>query len=37
MYKNRQEFYESLKNFDTFGKSWTRRNDETLAQSLEMV
>jgi len=37
MHKNRQEFYENLKTFDTFGKGWTRRNDETLAQSLEMV
>lgn len=37
MHKSRQEFYESLKTFDTFGKGWTRRNDETLAQSLEMV
>jgi lysozyme family protein len=37
MYQERQEFYEKLKTFDTFGKGWTRRNKETLAQSLEMV
>ena len=37
MHKNRQKFYENRKTFDTFGKGWTRRNDETLAQSLEMV
>jgi len=37
MYEERQEFYEKLKTFDTFGKGWTRRNKETLAQSLEMV
>lgn len=33
----RQEFYEKLKTFDTFGKGWTRRNKETLEQALEMV
>jgi len=33
----RQEFYESLSTFDTFGKGWTRRNEETLHQALEMV
>ena len=27
--KVRQNFYESLKTFDTFGKGWTRRNQET--------
>ena len=37
MYQERQEFYEKLKTFDTFGKGWTRRNKGTLAQSLEMV
>lgn len=37
MHEVRQEFYESLKTFDTFGKGWTRRNRETLEQALEMV
>lgn len=37
MHRVRQAFYESLKTFDTFGKGWTRRNNETLEQSLEML
>lgn len=32
----RQEFYESLTNFETFGRGWTRRVEETLEKSLEM-
>jgi lysozyme family protein len=37
-YKNtRQEFYESLSTFDTFGKGWTRRNEETEKIALEMI
>ena len=35
--KIRQNFYESLSTFDTFGKGWTRRNSETTKKSLEMV
>ena len=35
--KIRQEFYESLKTFDTFGKGWTRRNKETTEKALIMV
>ena len=35
--KIRQDFYESLKTFDTFGKGWTRRNNETTKKALEMV
>ena len=35
--KIRQEFYESLKTFDTFGKGWTRRNKETTEKALEMI
>jgi len=27
--KNRQEYYEGLSTFDTFGKGWTRRVNET--------
>lgn len=37
MHETRQKFYEGLKTFDTFGKGWTRRNQETLEQALEMV
>ena len=33
----RQDFYESLSTFDTFGRGWTRRNEETLEQSLKLV
>ena len=37
-YKNvRQAFYESLSTFDTFGKGWTRRNNETLEAALKML
>jgi lysozyme family protein len=35
--KVRQDFYESLKTFDTFGKGWTRRNKETTEKALNMV
>ena len=35
--KIRQDFYESLKTFDTFGKGWTRRNKETTEKALIMV
>ena len=33
----RQNFYESLKTFGTFGKGWTRRNKETCEASIEMI
>ena len=33
----RQDFYESLSTFDTFGKGWTRRNQETEELALSMV
>ena len=37
-YKNiRQSFYESLSTFDSFGRGWTRRNEETYAAALKMV
>jgi lysozyme family protein len=36
MYHRRQAFYERLKTFETFGAGWTRRNDETREQSLEL-
>ena len=35
--KIRQDFYESLKTFDTFGKGWTRRNKETTEKAIEMI
>jgi lysozyme family protein len=37
-YKNvRQSFYESLSTFGTFGRGWTRRNEETEKLALEMI
>ena len=32
----REQFYRSLKTFDTFGRGWLRRNDETREQALNM-
>jgi len=32
----REEFYRSLSTFDTFGRGWLRRNDETREQALKM-
>ena len=37
MHYMRQSFYEKLSTFDTFGKGWTRRNDETKEKALEMA
>tara|TARA_R100001440_G_scaffold21031_2_gene34772 strand:+ start:120 stop:641 length:522 start_codon:yes stop_codon:yes gene_type:complete len=37
MHKHRQSFYESLKTFKTFGRGWTRRNDEALAKGKKMA
>ena len=37
MHKIRQDFYESLKTFSTFGKGWTRRNSETKETALHMM
>ena len=36
MYSRRQAFYERLKTFEHFGKGWTRRNEETLEQAIEL-
>lgn len=36
MYSRRQAFYERLKTFEHFGKGWTRRNEETLHQAVEL-
>ena len=33
----RQDFYESLKTFDTFGRGWTRRNTETFEAAIAMA
>ena len=35
--KIRQNFYESLKTFNTFGKGWTRRNKETTEKAIKMM
>ena len=33
----RQEYYESLSTFETFGKGWTRRVRETTELAMEMI
>jgi lysozyme family protein len=33
----RQDFYESLSHFKTFGKGWTSRNEETTRLALELI
>ena len=33
----RQEYYESLSTFETFGKGWTRRVDETTEMAIGMI
>lgn len=33
----RQEYYESLATFKTFGKGWTNRNNSTKAKAIEMA
>ena len=35
--KIRQDFYESLATFKTFGKGWTRRVNETKESALAMT
>ncbi len=34
---NRQEYYESLSTFDTFGRGWTRRVEETTEKAREWI
>ena len=34
--KEREHFYRKLKHFDTFGKGWLRRNEETKNKSMTM-
>ena len=36
MANEREAFYRSLSTFDTFGKGWLRRNQETMEQALKM-
>lgn len=33
----RQEYYESLSTFETFGRGWTRRVDETTNMAIKMI
>ena len=33
----REGFYRSLSTFDTFGRGWLRRNDETKEQALNLI
>jgi len=33
----RQEYYESLSTFETFGRGWTRRVDETTKMAIGMI
>ena len=35
--KARQEYYESLSTFETFGRGWTRRVDETTELAVSMI
>ena len=35
--KIRQEFYEGLSTFKTFGRGWTIRNEETTQKAVSMV
>ena len=35
--KRRQSYYEKLSTFETFGRGWTRRVEETTDTALEMI
>jgi len=37
LHSSRQKFYEGLTHFKTFGKGWTRRNQETLEQANHLL
>jgi lysozyme family protein len=37
LHDSRQKFYEGLSHFKTFGKGWTRRNQETREQSHKII
>ena len=34
---NRQDYYESLSTFETFGRGWTHRNDDTTEYAIELA
>ena len=36
-FKLRQDFYESLDTFETFGRGWTTRNKETTDSALNLI
>tara|TARA_B100002019_G_C21240619_1_gene585331 strand:- start:797 stop:1315 length:519 start_codon:yes stop_codon:yes gene_type:complete len=35
--ENRQRYYQKLKTFETFGRGWTRRVNETTQSALKMI
>ena len=37
MHHMRDKFYRDLSTFDTFGRGWLRRNDETKEQALTLI
>jgi lysozyme family protein len=37
MHHMRDNFYRDLSTFDTFGRGWIRRNDETKEQALGLI
>lgn len=37
MYAIRKQFYKKLSGFQHFGNGWTRRNEETMQQAIEMI
>jgi len=37
MSQKREDFYRSLRTFDTFGRGWLRRNDETRDEALRLI
>ena len=37
LHQNRESFYRELSTFDTFGRGWLRRNDETKEQAIELI
>jgi lysozyme family protein len=35
--RNRQKYYEELSTFETFGRGWTRRVDETTETAKKLI
>jgi lysozyme family protein len=35
--EERETFYKGLKHFDTFGKGWLRRNEETKSEAIKLA